>query len=131
MLQDQVRAGKIRWLGLSLAADLMLKEDLQQLHAAPKVNVSAVQVVYNRLQKKAEEQVLPFCQAQQLGVLARVPLAKGFLGGDYRPGAASPKRHPLGLRRGIQQPATGAGQKIRREESHPARTWPNGLWPGA
>jgi len=90
MLHEQVRAGKIRWLGLSLAANLMLKNDLQQLHVAPRVNVSAVQVVYNRLQTKAEEQVLPLCQKQQLGVLARVPLAKGFLGGNYRPGVAFP-----------------------------------------
>ncbi len=91
MLQDQVHAGKIRFLGLSLSADLMLKDDLQQLFAAPKANISVVQAVYNRLQRKAEEQVFPFCQAHQWGVLARVPLAKGFLGGNYRPGAVFPE----------------------------------------
>ncbi len=86
MLQQQVQAGKIRWLGLSLAADLMLRNDLQQLLAATNAGISAVQVVYNRLQRKAEEDVLPLCRAQGFGVLARVPFAKGFLGGNYRPG---------------------------------------------
>jgi aryl-alcohol dehydrogenase-like predicted oxidoreductase len=81
------------------------------------VNVSAVQVVYNRLQNKAGEQVLPFCQAQQLGVLARVPLAKGFLGGNYRPGAAFPKndtRAAYGLEFNNRQ--LELVEKIRHEE---------------
>ncbi|MGC9943169.1 MAG: aldo/keto reductase [Verrucomicrobiota bacterium] len=91
MLNGQVRAGKIRFLGLSLSAEVLLKSDLQQLHAAEKAGVSVIQVVYNRLQRKAEEQVLPFCETHQLGVLARVPLAKGFLGGNYKPGAVFPE----------------------------------------
>ena len=122
MLHEQVRAGKIRLLGLSLAADLMLKNDLQQLHAAPKVNVSAVQIVYNRLQSKAKEQVLPICQAQQLGVLARVPLAKGFLGGNYRPGAVFPEndtRSAYGAEFNNQQ--LELVEKIRREELPPGQ----------
>jgi myo-inositol catabolism protein IolS len=91
MLNDQVRAGKVRFLGVSLSADVLLKDDLQQLHSAEKVGASVVQVVYNRLQKKAEERVLPFCESHQLGVLARVPLAKGFLSGNYKPGAIFPE----------------------------------------
>jgi myo-inositol catabolism protein IolS len=38
----------------------------------------------------AEAEVLPACRRQQLGVLARVPLASGFLSGKYRPGAVFP-----------------------------------------
>jgi myo-inositol catabolism protein IolS len=91
MLHQQVQAGKIRWLGLSLAADLMLRNDLQQLRAATDAGISVVQVVYNRLQRKAEEDVFPLCRAQGFGVLARVPLAKGFLGGHYRAGAVFPQ----------------------------------------
>lgn len=117
MLYEQVRAGKIRWLGLSLAADLMLKNDLQQLHAVPKTNVSAVQIVYNRLQRKAEERVLPFCQSQKLGVLARVPLAKGFLGGNYRPGAVFPQNDTrAGYGAEFNNRQLELVEKIRREE---------------
>jgi len=91
MLNSQVRAGKIRFLGLSLSAEVLLKDDLHQLDLAEKVGASVVQVVYNRLQKKAEERVLPFCESRQLGVLARVPLAKGFLSGHYKPGTVFPE----------------------------------------
>src|SRR5690606_18912907 len=42
---------------------------------------------YNRLDRAAEEEVLPSCLEQQLGVLARVPLASGYLSGKYKPGA--------------------------------------------
>jgi len=91
MLNTQVRAGKIRFLGLSLSADVLMKGDLHQLHSAGKVGASVIQIVYNRLQKKVEEQVLPFCEKNQIGVLARVPLAKGFLSGNYKPGTVFPE----------------------------------------
>jgi len=44
--------------------------------------------VYNRLEREPEERVLPLCIEQDLGVLARVPLASGFLSGKYAPGAS-------------------------------------------
>ena len=91
MLNEQVRAGKIRFLGLSLSADVLSKDDSRQLRAAENAGISVIQVVYNRLQRKAEAEVLPFCETQRLGVLARVPLAKGFLGGNYKPGTIFPK----------------------------------------
>lgn len=122
MLHEQVRAGKIRRLGLSLAADLMLKNNLQQLRAAPKASVSTVQIVYNRLQRKAEEQVLPYCQSQQLGVLARVPLAKGFLGGNYRPGAVFPENDTrAGYGAEFNNRQLELVEKIRREELPPGQ----------
>ena len=132
LLHEQVRAGKIRRLGLSLAADLMLKNDLQQLHAAPRLNVSVVQVVYNRLQKKAEEQVLPFCQAQQLGVLARSRWPRDFWAGTTGRARLSPKTIPA--RPTARNSTTGNwswSKKSGARNCLPARTWPNGLWPGA
>jgi aryl-alcohol dehydrogenase-like predicted oxidoreductase len=90
MLNNQVRAGKIRFLGISISGELISKGDLLQLHSAERVNASAVQVVYNRLHAAAQNHILPFCERSGLGVLARVPLAKGFLSGNYRPGASFP-----------------------------------------
>jgi len=43
--------------------------------------------VYNRLDKTPEKAVFPSCIEQDLGVLARVPLASGYLSGKYKPGA--------------------------------------------
>jgi aryl-alcohol dehydrogenase-like predicted oxidoreductase len=59
---------------------------MHQVSRASMVGVSTVQVVYNRLERAPEDEVLPACQAQDLGVLARVPLASGLLSGKYKPG---------------------------------------------
>jgi myo-inositol catabolism protein IolS len=81
-LQDQVRAGKIRHLGISLDPD-----DGARAERAPEVGADVVQVTYNRLNRAAEEHVLPAAAGLELGVLAREPLANGYLSGKYRPGS--------------------------------------------
>lgn len=84
MLQRQIAAGKIRYLGISVSSRI---DPLYQTRRAAEVGVSAIQVIYNRLERSPEEQLFPVCQAQNLGVLARVPLASGLLSGKYQPGA--------------------------------------------
>ncbi|MGG2196396.1 aldo/keto reductase [Paenibacillus validus] len=83
MLNKQVQAGKIRHLGTSIASN----DNLHQVEASSRVGSEVIQVVYNRLDRKPEERVFPSCESQQLGVLARVPLASGYLSGKYKPGA--------------------------------------------
>ncbi|ESU33714.1 hypothetical protein G3A_04385 [Bacillus sp. 17376] len=83
MLDKQVEKGKIRNLGISLRSN----EDSYQTDHASDVNASAIQVVYNRLDRKPEENIFPSSENQNLGVLARVPLASGYLSGKYKPGA--------------------------------------------
>jgi myo-inositol catabolism protein IolS len=85
MLNRQIQAGKIRHLGISLSSRI---DHVYQTERAAQVGASVIQVVYNRLDRTPEQQVLPLCLEQDLGVLARVPLASGFLSGKYRPGAA-------------------------------------------
>ncbi|MBD2846878.1 aldo/keto reductase [Paenibacillus sp. IB182496] len=84
MLDKQVQAGKIRHLGISIGSNA----NLHQTEAATRVGARAIQVVYNRLDRKPEERVFPACERQELGVLARVPLASGYLSGKYQPGAS-------------------------------------------
>ncbi len=43
-------------------------------------------MVYNRVDRIPEERVFPSYESQNLGVLARVPLASGYLSGEYKPG---------------------------------------------
>jgi aryl-alcohol dehydrogenase-like predicted oxidoreductase len=81
-LNRQVEAGKIRHLGISIGSN----ENVHQTTSASKVGAEVIQVVYNRLDRKPEAEVFPSCQEQNLGVLARVPLASGFLSGKYKPG---------------------------------------------
>jgi aryl-alcohol dehydrogenase-like predicted oxidoreductase len=83
MLNRQVQAGKIRYLGLSLSSRI---DNVYQTERAAQVGASVIQVVYNRLDRTPEEQVLPLCREHDLGVLARVPLASGLLSGKYQPG---------------------------------------------
>ncbi|MFC0190500.1 aldo/keto reductase [Fictibacillus aquaticus] len=83
MLDKQVQAGKIRHLGVSLKTN----DESYQTDKATEVNVGAIQVVYNRLDRKPEEMIFPSSVKQDLGVLARVPLASGYLSGKYKPGA--------------------------------------------
>ena len=83
-LAEQKRLGKVRHLGISISST---RENLNQTEAAPRVGAEVIQVVYNRLERGPEQRVLPACRRLDLGVLARVPLASGYLSGKYKPGA--------------------------------------------
>ena len=85
-LQREQTKGKVRHLGISISPT----DNFYQTDRAVSVGASTIQVVYNRLQRDAEAKVLPACQRDNLGVLARVPLASGFLSGKYQPGATFP-----------------------------------------
>lgn len=80
MLQKQVKAGKVRHLGISISRK---QGSIYQVDNASEVGAEAIQVVYNRIERKPEEQIFDSCIRQNLGVLARVPLASGFLSGKY------------------------------------------------
>jgi aryl-alcohol dehydrogenase-like predicted oxidoreductase len=122
MLNRQVSAGKVRFLGVSLAAGLLQKGDLEQVHAAAEVNAGVIQVLYNRLHREAEEQVLPFCRERRIGVLARVPLAKGFLGGAYRPDAVFPENDTrAAYGREFNRAQLKMVEQIRRQEVPPGQ----------
>jgi aryl-alcohol dehydrogenase-like predicted oxidoreductase len=82
MLAEQKRAGKIRHLGVSI----MQKGSELQAREAAKHGVEALQVFYNRLDRRAETLYFPHAERDQLGILARVPLASGLLSGKYKPG---------------------------------------------
>lgn len=82
MLDKQLQAGKIRHLGISIGSNT----NIYQTDKATQLHAEAIQVVYNRLDRAPEEQVFSSCQSQDLGVLARVPLASGYLSGKYKPG---------------------------------------------
>ena len=80
-LQDQKQKGKIRHLGISIGSN----QNIFQTSKAPSVGAEAIQVVYNRLNRAPEEEVLPACEKLNLGVLARVPLASGYLSREELP----------------------------------------------
>ncbi len=79
MLEQQRRAGKIGHLGVSIAG----KGSLLQAEQARSFGCEVLQVVYNRLERRAESDYFPTARRDRLGILARVPLASGFLTGKY------------------------------------------------
>lgn len=75
--------GKIRFLGNSVQT----KGDSSiQVAQCSQHQMDAIQIVYNRLAREPEEKSFSICQEQNLGVLARVPMASGYLSGKYKPG---------------------------------------------
>ena len=86
MLGDQKRAGKIRHLGISILG----KGSEPQANGARRLGAEVLQVIYNRLDRRPEQICFPQAREHNLGILARVPLASGLLGGKYHPGAAFP-----------------------------------------
>ena len=87
MLNEQVDEGRVRHLGISVSSGLDYR---YQVGRASEVGASTIQIIYNRLDGRPEEAAFPLCREQDLGVLARVPLASGFLSGKYGPGAEFP-----------------------------------------
>lgn len=86
MLTEQKRAGKIRHLGISILG----KGSETQAREAQRLGVEALQVIYNRLDRRPEQLYFPHARQHNLGILARVPLASGLLSGKYRAGATFP-----------------------------------------
>lgn len=80
-------AGKIRFLGNSVGWN----GNVKQIEASKRMGIEAIQIIYNRLDRTPEETTFPVCKQQNLGVLARVPLASGYLSGKYKPGATFEK----------------------------------------
>ncbi len=86
LLDKQVAAGKIRFLGNSVPVRGMRK----QVEMSNDYGVSVVQLVYNAVTRKAEEDAFPLVAELDLGVIARTPLASGLLSGNYQPGYRFP-----------------------------------------
>ncbi len=83
VLEKARAAGKIRHIGNSLSAG---SKTTMQIEQSKSFHVEAVQVVYNRLQRLAEDTFFPVAERLKIGVLARVPLASGLLSGKYQVG---------------------------------------------
>jgi aryl-alcohol dehydrogenase-like predicted oxidoreductase len=74
--------GKVRHLGNSIRGNA----DDHQTRRSEQAQVEVLQVIYNRLDRRPEQRDFPYAMEQDLGVLARVPLASGLLSGKYKPG---------------------------------------------
>jgi aryl-alcohol dehydrogenase-like predicted oxidoreductase len=117
MLERQKKAGKVHHIGISIASSITGEDQVQQARRAREVGAESIQVVYNRLQRWPEEALFPICRTNSLGVLARVPLASGFLSGKYREGVVFGPDDNRSRKSSQQLDAMAAeAQKIKKEE---------------
>ena len=85
-LEDLIRAGKVRYGGLSnfpawRVAGAATRADLSGL-----TPLAGIQAEYSLAERSAERELLPMAEAHGLGVLLYSPLAGGLLTGKYRRG---------------------------------------------
>lgn len=120
--QDTVHAlrasGKVAHIGISIN-DHQPGNSLQALASGL---VDAVQVIYNLFDQSPEDELLPYCHAHQIGVIARVPFDEGSLTGKIRPDTVFPpddfrNSYFSGTRKQevwerVQRLATDAGVKL-------------------
>ncbi len=79
-IEDLRSSGKVRFFGISITEH----EPDTALEAIKTGAISAVQVIYNVFDQKAEKNLFPLCMQKRIGVLARVPLDEGGLTGSIR-----------------------------------------------
>lgn len=86
-----VEQGKVRYLGCSNFAAWQLCKALWRadLHGWPRLE--SVQPNYNLAIRDIEQELLPLCADQQIGVISYSPLGAGFLSGKYSKSWSAPK----------------------------------------
>jgi aryl-alcohol dehydrogenase-like predicted oxidoreductase len=82
VLDEARRSGMVRNLGASIRG---AGSDVQTREAFGR-GYGVLQVIYNRLDLRAESEIFPTARRHGLGILARVPLASGLLSGRHEAG---------------------------------------------
>jgi aryl-alcohol dehydrogenase (NADP+) len=89
-MADLVRAGKVRYFGVSNYRSWRVAEIANLCDAAGIDRPAASQPYYNAMNRMVEVEHLPACRYYGLGVVPYSPLARGVLTGKYAPGAQPP-----------------------------------------
>ncbi len=85
-LGELIRAGKIRYFGLSNFQGWRIADFVHTCRRQGVAQPVVLQPVYNAMNRLAEVEMLPACEYYGLGVVPYSPLARGVLTGKYLPG---------------------------------------------
>jgi len=77
-MAELVKAGKVRYLGMSEAAPATIRK------AAAVHPIAALQTEYSLWSREVEEEILPTVRELGIGFVAYSPLGRGFLTGQFR-----------------------------------------------
>ncbi len=76
-MAEFVKEGKARYIGVS-------NYNVEQLRAIQAIHpVASLQPPYHLLDRHIEDEILPFCQANNIGVIVYSPMASGLLSGSF------------------------------------------------
>ena len=89
-LDDCVRQGKVRYIGGSNFDAWRLCEAWWTSDRRNLEKFVCLQPLYNIVNRDVEVELLPFCEAYNVGVVSYSPLARGVLTGKYLPGQPPP-----------------------------------------
>ncbi|MEM8785112.1 MAG: aldo/keto reductase, partial [Pseudomonadota bacterium] len=96
ILDDFVKEGKIRFIGLSNETAWGVAQFLKAASLGHGPEVVSVQNAYNLVNRAYESGLAEFARYDQVGLLAYSPLAQGYLSGKYEGGAL-----PAGSRKAL------------------------------
>lgn len=100
-LNDLVRQGKVRYVGCSTTPAWKAMESIMVSELKGYVRFVSEQPPYNLLDRRIENEMVPFCQEYQLGIFPWSPLAMGILAGRYADADKTPEASRAALRGGI------------------------------
>lgn len=83
-LDDLIRAGKVRYIGASNYAAWQLARTNLLAELKGWTPFVSIQNHYHMLERDLEKEIIPFCNAHNVGILPYFPLAGGFLTGKYK-----------------------------------------------
>jgi aryl-alcohol dehydrogenase-like predicted oxidoreductase len=90
-LTDLVRAGKVRYIGVSNFTGWQLMKALGLSELKGFERFVCLQPQYSLVERNIEREILPVCREEGLGVIPWSPLGGGFISGKYRRGEGPPQ----------------------------------------
>lgn len=89
-LDDLVRSGKVRYIGASNFAAWQLARANTMAELRDWSPFVSIQNHYHMFEREQEREIIPYCNAHNVGLIPFFPLAGGFLTGKYKRNAAAP-----------------------------------------
>jgi aryl-alcohol dehydrogenase-like predicted oxidoreductase len=112
VLDDLVKAGKVRHIGLSNESSWGVMRFLFEAEKGIGPRVVSVQNAYSLLNRNFEVNLAEVCDREDVGLLAYSPLAQGYLSGKYDHGARPPGARTTLFNRGQRYETPHAAEAI-------------------
>lgn len=94
-LNDFVKQGKIRYIGVSNFAAWQVMKAIGLAKQLKTMPITCVQPMYSLLKRQCESEILPMAKSENLGVVPYSPLGGGMLSGKYLNTNTENGRHNL------------------------------------